>query len=249
MLLKDKVAIVTGGANGIGKSYCSRLASEGASVVVADIDRAGAQVTAGLIEALGANVLAHEADVSDESSVLGMVRSTVERFGRIDILVNNAATFAPRAPFQQVSLDEWNRAFSVNVGGVFLCCKAVFPWMKAQGWGRIINIASSTLWTGKEEHLHYVTAKGAVVGLTRQLAFEVGRYGITVNALAVGLTATERVVQWLGMDYLETHAAQRCVKRQLTPDDLAGAVVFLASEDSSMISGQVLNVDGGIVFR
>lgn len=247
--LGGKVAIVTGGANGIGRSYCSRLAAEGTSVVVADVDEASARAASAAIQAAGGVVLALGTDVADEASVTRMARATVERFGRIDILVNNAAIFAPRAPFDQVTLEEWQRAMSVNVGGVFLCCKAVFPQMKERGWGRIINIASSTFWTGKEDHLHYVTAKGAVVGLTRQLAFEIGRYGITVNALAVGLTSTDRVTAWLGRDELERHAAQRSVKRQLTPEDLADAVVFLASEGSSMITGQVLNVDGGAVFH
>ncbi len=249
MRLQGKGAIVTGGANGIGKSYCSRLSAEGARVVIADVDQEAGAKTALEIDPSGANILAIKTDVSDEPSVQEMARTTIGRFGTIDILVNNAAMFAPRAPFDQVTLDEWKRAMAVNVDGVFLCCKAVFPHMKAQRWGRIINVSSSSFWTGKEEHLHYVTAKGALIGLTRQLAFEVGDYGITVNAIAVGLTHTDRVVEWLGDSYLNNHVSRRCIKRPLTPEDLAATVAFLASDDSSMITGQTVNVDGGVRFH
>lgn len=252
MRLQGKVAIVTGSAQGIGKAYAQGLAREGANVVVADILGDRAEATAAEICKTGAEAMAITVDVSDEASTVQMARKTVEAFGRIDILVNNAAMFVallPRKPFTEITVEEWDRVMAVNVRGVFLCCRAVFPYMKAQGKGKIINISSSTFWHGSADFLQYVTSKAAVIGLTRQLAREVGDYGINVNCITPGLTVSEGVERTYPREYLEMVAQRRCFKRLERPDDLVGTVVFLASDDSDFITGQTINVDGGDAFH
>ncbi len=252
MLLEGKVAIVTGSAQGIGKAYARRLVKEGAKVVVADIAYERAEETAAEIRAAGGDAIAVKVDVSNEASALAMARQAVEKYGKIDILVNNAALFAalfPKKYFTDISEEEWDRVMAVNVKGVFFCCKAVFPYMKAQGKGKIINISSSTFWHGSVDFLQYVTSKGAVIGLTRQLAREVGDYGINVNCITPGLTASEGVERAYQADYLELYAKKRCFKRLERPEDLVGTVVFLASEMSDFMTGQTINVDGGDVLH
>jgi len=252
MKLKGRVAIVTGGAQGIGRAYVERLAAEGARVVIADILDEAANIAAEEIRSRGGDVIAIKTDVSDESSVEAMVRQTAELYGRIDILVNNAALFVaimPKKPFWEITTEEWDRVMAVNVKGMFLCCKAVFPYMKAQGKGKIINISSSTFWHGSRDLLHYVTSKGAVIGFTRAFARDVGDYGINVNAVTPGLTASEGVVRTYDMEAVESYAQRRCLKRKERPEDLVGTIVFLASDDSDFITGQTINVDGGDSFH
>lgn len=252
MRLKDRVAIVTGGALGIGRAYALRLVEEGAKVAIADIAYEAAVTTAKEIENRGGTALAIRTDVADEASVGDMVRQTAERFGRIDILINNAALFVglfPRKPFTEITVEEWDRAMAVNIKGLFLCAKAVFPHMKAQGQGKIINISSSTFWTGTQDFLHYVTSKGAVIAFTRQLAREVGDYGINVNAITPGLTESEGAATVYTPERFDTAASGRCIKRRERPEDLVGTVVFLASDDSDFITGQTINVDGGYAFH
>ncbi len=251
MRLTGKVIIVTGGARGLGKDYAVRLAEEGALLVVSDI-LDGSRVKAE-IEATGGKALSLHTDVSDERSVAAMVRQTVEEFGRIDVLVNNAAIFADvvKHPFYDVSLEEWERMMRVNVTGTFLCCKAVYPQMRKQGKGKIINVSSSTFFAGVPNFIHYVTSKGAIVALTRVMAREAGDDGISVNAIAPGFTISEAV------DGNPTFTGQsrkvamesRCFKRDEHPSDLLGAIVFLASDDSDFITGQTLVVDGGSVLH
>ncbi|MCL5264791.1 MAG: 3-oxoacyl-ACP reductase FabG [Chloroflexi bacterium] len=252
MLLDGKVAIVTGSAQGIGKAYAKRLAAEGARVVVADIAFAQAAETAAEIRASGGEAMAVNVDVTDEASTTAMARDTVDRYGALDILVNNAALFVaifPKKPFTEITVEEWDRVMAVNVRGVFLCCKAVFPHMKAQGRGKIINISSSTFWHGSSDFLQYVTSKGAVVGLTRQLAREVGDYGIHVNCVTPGLTASEGAERVYPSELLDKAASGRCFKRWERPQDLVGTIVFLASDLSDFITGQTINVDGGYAFH
>ena len=191
MRLKDKVAIVTGGARGLGKAYALRLSEEGAKVVIADVlDGTGVKKE---IDKRGGKVLALHTDVSNEKSAEEMARKTIEQFGRIDILVNNAAIFAAivKKPFYEISAEEWNQVIGVNLKGAFLCCKAVYPQMKKQGKGKIINISSGTFFRGLPLFLHYVTSKGGIIGFTRALAREVGDDGICVNAVAPGYTLSE----------------------------------------------------------
>ena len=250
MRLKDRVVIVTGGAQSIGRCYVRRLASEGARVVIADIDIEGARSAAEEFSSADGQLLAVEADVSDPESVRRLVQSTVNGFGRIDVLVNNAAVFStlPPRPIEEIPVDEWDRVMAVNVRGVFLCCQAVIPQMRRQGKGKIINIASGTILSGKTNMLHYVTSKGAVFALTRALSREVGGQGITVNTLAPGLTATEAVRRNTKPEELTWTRQLRAIQRDEAPEDLEGTIVFLASDDSDFITGQMIVVNGGAQF-
>jgi NAD(P)-dependent dehydrogenase (short-subunit alcohol dehydrogenase family) len=249
--LKDRVAIVTGGAAGIGLAIVRRLVDEGASVVIADI-RDAKEAADGLA---GSNwpVMAVEADVSSEDSVAGMVERTIDRFGRIDILVNNAAVSASLAlkPFEELTVPEWRRVLDVNAIGVFLCCRAVASHMRARKSGRIVNITSGTAFKGAPFLLHYVASKGAVMSMTRSLARELGTDNITVNAVSPGYTLSEGNLA--NPDFLAAHRqaaiAGRVLQRDAYPEDLVGAVAFLASDDAAFMSGQILAVDGGSVFH
>jgi NAD(P)-dependent dehydrogenase (short-subunit alcohol dehydrogenase family) len=247
MRLKDKVAIVTGGAQGIGKAYVMRLAQEGAKVVIADIQE-GKDVEKAVAD-MGGQALALHADVADEGSTREMAERTVRRFGRIDILINNAAYFSTivKKPFHEIGAAEWDAVIAVNLKGTFLCSKAVFPQMKAQGKGKIVNVASGTFYKGSPRFLHYVTTKGGVIALTRALAREVGDFGICVNAIAPGYTETEFLKQKPqdGEEVRNVNVMSRCIKRPETPEDLTGTIVFLASEDSDFLTGQTIVVDGG----
>jgi NAD(P)-dependent dehydrogenase (short-subunit alcohol dehydrogenase family) len=243
MRLAGKVAIVTGGARHIGALYAKRLGAEGARVVIADVLHGENVVRE--IAAAGGEGLAIKVDVSKEEDTERMAQQTVEKFGRIDILVNNAAVFLGihRRPFYEISAEEWDRVSAVNIKGVFLCAKAVFPKMREQGSGKIINISSATVFQGTPLFLHYVASKAAVIGMTRALAREMGGQGICVNAIAPGLIHHE------GMnapkEYTEFQLNARALKRLEVPEDLLGAVVYLASPDSDFVTGQTIVVDGG----
>jgi NAD(P)-dependent dehydrogenase (short-subunit alcohol dehydrogenase family) len=247
MKLKDKVAIVTGGASGIGKALATRLARDGAAVVVADL-RNAEEAAAGIARETGARTLGLTVDVAAEGDVARMAGETVKAFGRIDILVNNAALFStlePR-PFEKIDAAEWRRVMEVNTLGVFLCCRACVPHLRAAGGGRIINLASGAPLKGVPLLLHYVSSKGAVIAFTRALAREVGKDGITVNALAPGFTLSEGIVKSaVHVKHGEPSRASRAIMRDERPDDLVGAVSFLASADAAFITGQTLVVDGG----
>jgi len=240
---EGRVVIVTGGGLGIGQSYCRGFAEAGAHVVVADIDDGAAKRIAREVGGLAVKV-----DVSDETSAKAMAKAAHERYGRIDILVNNAGLFTallPMKPWTEISVEEWDRVMAVNVRGYLLCARAVFPHMKDRGWGRIVNIGSNTALSGVPGFLHYVTSKGAIIGMTRALAREIGESGITVNAVTPGLVSTEGVKEHYSEEMLESRVTARSIKRQQMPEDLVGAVMFLSSDNSGFITGQVLNVDGG----
>ena len=247
MRLKDRIAIVTGAGSGIGKVLAMRLAKDGASIVVADIlnhDSAAAEIA----KATGARTLGLKIDVSSEADVARMASETMKAFGRIDILVNNAAIFSAIEvrPFEKIDAAEWRRILDVNVVGVALCCRACVPHMRGRGTGRIINLASGAPLKGVPFFLHYISSKGAVIAMTRGLARELGKDGITVNSLAPGFTLSENVVH--KEDHMRTGSlsrASRAIPRDETPEDLVGAVSFLASDDSAFITGQTLVVDGG----
>src|ERR1044071_5909518 len=247
MRVQGKVAIVTGGARHLGAVYARCLAAEGAAVIIADI-LDGAQIASD-IAAAGGRALALKVDVSKEDETLRMAQEALKAFGRIDILVNNAALFInlERRPFYEISAEEWDRVSAVNIKGPFLCAKAVFPQMKAQKSGKIINISSSTAYWGTPNFLHYVASKAALIGMTRSLAREVGDYGICVNAIAPGLVEHEGQTAPKALTELQLKA--RSIKRLQTPEDLMGTLVFLASSDSDFMTGQAIVVDGGGVFH
>lgn len=251
MRLKDKVAIVTGGAKGIGRVYALSLASEGAKVAIADI--VDPKPVAQDIEKNGGWALAILADVSCESDVLEMVGKTINEYGRIDILVNNAAICAALKlkPFYEIDDSEWDSVMAVNVKGQFLCAKTVFPQMKKQGNGKIINISSSTVFKGTTGFLHYVTSKGAITAFTRALAREMGDYGICVNAINPGYTLSDTIIKRdkMGEGKADPTVDFRCIKRSQYPEDIVGALIFLCSDESDFITGQTLVVDGGWVMH
>jgi len=250
--LAGRTAIVTGGAKGIGRHYSFALAGEGARVMVADIAD-GSEVAGEISAKQGANsVTSMIADVSDESSVKQLVAATIERFGKIDVLVNNAALFAPlqETKCTEIDVELWDKVMAVNLRGPFLMMKHVVPHMQAQGYGKIINIGSGTAFRGIPWMLHYVTSKGGIMAFTRALARELGEHGIRVNTLAPGFTMSDTVV---AQNPRHVHTAReravqsRSLKRDETPQDLLGALVFLASPESDFVTGQTLAVDGGNV--
>jgi NAD(P)-dependent dehydrogenase (short-subunit alcohol dehydrogenase family) len=251
MRLKDKVAIVTGAATGLGLAIARKLAREGAKVVIADIREPQRGVEALVSDGLSA--VAVEVDVASESSVEAMVQATVAAFGTVDILVNNAAISQEikLTPFEQISRAEFVRMLSVNTVGVFLCCKAVSPILRAKKAGRIINLTSGTAFKGSPFLLHYIASKGAVMSMTRSLAREFGPDHVLVNAVAPGYTLSEGNLA--NVEFLAAHRKaaieNRSIPRDAWPDDISGAVAFLAGEDAGFITGQILAVDGGSVYH
>ncbi len=243
-----KVIIVTGGARGIGRVYSQALAKAGAKVVVSDI--LDGEPCAAEIREQGGKAFFVQADVTSEGSVKTMAAAARDRYGRIDGLVNNAAIFADvrYAPFDEISVAEWDAVMDVNVKGVWLASRAVYPYMKEQGSGKIVNIASGVPFKGIPVYAHYTVSKGAVVALTRVLARATGKDGICVNAVAPGLTRSESLLEVRGGLVDEDDVPQirsRAIPRSQYPEDIVGAVLFFLSDAASFITGQTLLVDGG----
>ena len=252
--LKDKVSIITGGGQGLGREFAVKFSQEGAKVVIAEIDFEKAQAVAHEIEKKGGEALAVHADVTSEEQTKEMAKKAVERFGAIDILVNNAADVygLKMKPFYEITESEWDRMMAINVKGMWLCTKAVFPQMKTQGKGKIINIASTVFNTGCPYILHYVASKGAVVGMTRALAKELGGFGINVNCTNPGFTWTEggeKFAESFEPGYLDAYYDMQVFKRRGIPSDQVGAVLFFASDESDFITGQSLLIDAGITVQ
>ena len=250
MKLDGRCAVVTGGASGIGKALARRLAEDGAAVMIADLrdaDEAAGELARAGYRALGVTV-----DVALEADTQRMAAEALRAFGRIDILVNNAALFSSLqpGPFEAITPEAWKRVMEVNTLGPFNCVKAVAPQMKARRSGRIVNLASGAPLKGVPELLHYVSSKGAVIAFTRALARELGPWNITVNALAPGFTLSEGVMKnpVHVEKFRDAIIRSRSLQRDETPADLVGALSFLASDDAAFMTGQTLVVDGGSVF-
>jgi NAD(P)-dependent dehydrogenase (short-subunit alcohol dehydrogenase family) len=245
-----RVVIITGAGQGLGREYAIAFANAGAIPVIAEVNGDKARQVAGEIEAAGGTCLAVQTDVGVPESVDAMIAKTLEAYGRIDVLINNAAMFAtlPKRKFYDIPYDEWNRVIHVNITGSYLCARAVVPAMRAAGHGRIINISSGTVPQGAPGFMHYVTSKAAVVGMTRVMARELGDDNINVNAVMPGYTETE--VEHASMDEAGRQFIQsiRLLKRRETPDDVIGVVMFLASPASSFITGQSIACCGGEVM-
>ena len=243
-ILENKVAIVTGGARGLGKAYCLRMAEEGAKVVVADILEQEAEETASEIKAKGGEAIAVKTDVTSEAATRQMADKTVKAFGRIDILVNNAGFYhgMSRKPFYEISSEEWDKMMDVSAKGTWVCCKAVFPQMKTQGKGKIINVSSEAVFAPTKGLIHYTAAKAAVIGITRVLAGELGQYGICVNVIVPGVIDTPATRSYVSMEKMDASSVP--MKRFGVPEDIVGSVVFFASDDSDFVSGQSLLIDG-----
>lgn len=253
MKLANKVAIITGSSRSIGAQIARRYAREGAKVVLNDrsYPELAEQVIRQIVSA-GGEAFFVQADVSKEAEVERLIEETAARYGRIDILVNNAAV-DPRKTWYEITAEEWDELMGINVRSQFLCAKAVFPHMKKQNRGKIINVSSVTFFTGQKQFLHYVTSKGAIIGFTRALAREVGEHNITVNCITPGAVLTETEYEKVSQQTIdetgEFLAKAQCFPRREIASDLEGAFLFFASEDSDFISGQTLNVDGGWIMH
>jgi NAD(P)-dependent dehydrogenase (short-subunit alcohol dehydrogenase family) len=238
--LNGKLALITGAAGGIGAALVERFLAEGARVVAADINVDGAAAT----DLLRAERL----DVTSEESCRAVVGAVERSWGPIDILINNAGVY-PAAPIEEISYAEWRRILAINLDGVFLMSQAVVPAMKRKRWGRIVSMSSGTVWLGTPRYTHYAAAKMGVIGFTRSLASELGEFGVTVNAVSPGLTLTETVRHAVSPELLERRLQERPLKRHQFAADVVGAVLFLASDDAEFVTGQTINVDGGVAFH
>ena len=244
--MKGRVAIITGAGQGLGRAFAHGFAAQGAVPVIAEINedkgRAVAAETGGLYV---------RTDVSDPASVDAMARAVLDAYGRIDVLVNNAAIFSTleMRPFEEISLDEWERVLRVNLTGPFLCARAVASAMRKAGWGRIINIASAAVSLGRPNYLHYIASKAGLAGMTSSLARELGPHGITVNAILPGATFTEIPRKTVTPEQKKAIVGMQCIPRPEGPQDLVGVVLFLASPASGFVTGQALTVDGGATHR
>jgi len=253
MRLQSKVVLITGAAHGIGKAYARRFAEEGAEVVIADIDSQGGKTVAQALTDSGFAAWARATDVRNYLDVEALIRETADKFGRIDVLLNNAAIYVTeklwKGPVEELELAEWDRVIEVNLKGVFLCCKAAIPIMKRQRSGKIINIASGTFFSGSGDMPHYTTAKGGVVALTRVMARQLGEWNINVNCMTPGSTMSEDSVTDEVIERRQGSTGKRAFPRIETPADIIGTAVFLASSDSDFITGQLLVVEGGGIMH
>ena len=249
---KDKVAVITGAANGLGQAFAKRLAEEGVHIAIADLRAADATVK--LVQQAGRDAFVSKCDVSSPDSVAAMAAGVQKHFGRADILINCAGIF-PQQSFDDMTYADWKRLLGINLDSVFLCSSAFVPGMKKRGWGRIVSMSSSTVGSVVTGFVHYVSSKAGIIGFTRALASELGPHGITVNAIAPGLTKTPGAMSrapragFATMDEEFESVAQQfqAIKRAEVPDDLAGTISYLTSDDAAFITGQTLNVDGGRV--
>ncbi len=248
---QDKIAVITGAASGIGQAYAQRLAEDGAHIVIADMQPADETIKQ--VEKAGRQALYVNCDVASEDAVKALAAAVEKKFGRCDILINNAGIFNLKL-FEEMTFADWRRTLSINLDSAFLTCSAFVPGMKRRNWGRIVNMASSTFFTGASGFSHYIASKGGMIGLTRALATELGPHGVTVNAIAPALTRTPGAMA-RGPRPGETDmeksfaaaAARQAIPRGQVPADLVGTISFLTSDDAAFITGQTLHVNGGLV--
>lgn len=247
-MTQSRTAIVTGGGRGIGFRFAEALGAQGYSLVLADLE--GAEDAASRLRQTGVSCHGVRADVSSEDDVRTMAATCVDRFGGIDVLVNNAGLFSALRPFEEISAEEWMKVMCVNTLGPFLCAKAAVPSMRERGGGRIVNIASTVALKGVPGWLHYVASKGALISFTRALAREVGQSGITVNAIAPGFTLSDGILKNKLHEVIGENARRegRSIKRDQVPDDLVGTLLYLVGEGASFVTGQTVVVDGGSIF-
>jgi NAD(P)-dependent dehydrogenase (short-subunit alcohol dehydrogenase family) len=245
--LVDRVAVITGAGQGLGRAFAKALAKAGAVAVIAERNHERGRAVAAEILADGGKAVAIETDVADPGAVEAMARTVIDTYGRVDVLINNAAIFSTleMRPFEQIPLPEWEQVLRVNVTGPFLCSRAVVPTMRRAKWGRIINIASGAVSLGRPNYLHYIASKGALDAMSRSMARELGPDGITVNAILPGATFTEIERKTVTPEQKQRIIAMQCVPRAEGPEDLVGTVLFLASDASGFLTGQAITVDGG----
>ena len=246
--LKDRVVIITGAGQGIGRIFAKAFALAGASVVIAERNQKTAVSVAGEILKAKGQALAVTTDVGDPASIAEMIELVEDEYGRIDVLINNAGIFSTlqMRPFDHIPLEEWEQVLRVNLTGPFLCARAVLPAMRRAKWGRIINVASGAVRLGRPNYLHYIATKSALIGMSLSMARELGADGITVNAILPGATFTEIERNSVTPQQKERIISMQCIPRAEVPEDLVGAVLFLASEASSFVTGQSINLDGGV---
>ena len=246
--LKERVVIVTGAGQGIGRVFAKGFAQAGARVVIAELNESKAASVATEILEAGGQALAVTTDVADEASIKEMVEVVEDEWDRIDVLINNAGIFSTleMRPFDQIPLEEWEKVLRVNLTGPFLCARAVLPAMRRAQWGRIINVASGAVRLGRPNYLHYIATKAALAGMSLSMARELGKDGITVNAILPGATFTEIERKTVTPEQKERIVAMQCIPRPEVPEDLVGAVLFLASDASGFVTGQSINLDGGV---
>lgn len=248
--LKDRVVIITGGGQGLGRTYAHNFAAQGAIPVIAELNGENGARVVQEIEQQGGRALSVQTNVADEASTLGMAEAALSAYGRIDCLINNAAVFSQItiAPFWELPVAEWQSAMDVNINGAFFCSRAVVPAMQEAKWGRIINVASTTVPTGRANYLHYITSKSAMIGMTRSMARELGDYNVTVHLFMPGAVETEIERPSVSGAQFQALAQQQAIKRPANMEEYAGFMLFLCSDDAEFTTGQTLSANGGIAF-
>jgi pyridoxal 4-dehydrogenase len=247
-VLAGQVALVTGAARGLGYAAARRLAADGAKVALLDREGDALEAAVETLAGEGLEVLPHTVDVTDEEGVRAAVAAVLETEGRIDVLVNNAGIY-PHRPFEDLTFAEWRHVLAVNLDGIFLCTRAVYPAMRERGYGRIVNVSSATFFIGYPGLSAYVASKGGIIGFTRALASEAGPHGITVNAVTPGLIATEGVLGGEEAGLFDEIVPEQALPRRGEPEDIAECIAYLAGPEAGFITGQTINVDGGHRFH